>query len=93
MIALTISRHIDRLPRWMKFILTSRDDKKVRLPLQRFKPQVFDLEHSIEVNTFCDIKEFVVSELSELKLTELQSESIVKKAKGCFCMLNFSLRI
>lgn len=84
MIALTISRHIDRLPRWMKFILTSRDDKKVRLPLQRFKPQVFDLEHSIEFNNFCDIKEFVKSELSELKLTELQSESIVRKSEGVF---------
>lgn len=84
MIALTISRHIDRLPRWMKFILTSRDDTKVRLPLQRFKPQVFDLEHSVEMNNFCDIKEFVTSELSELQLTELQSESIVRKSEGVF---------
>ena len=68
-IAQTISRHIERLPKWMKFILTSRDDSKVRLPLQQFKPQVFDLDTPILENNKKDMLEFVKYELSSYEPT------------------------
>lgn len=83
-IAQTIARHIERLPKWIKFILTSRDDSKVRLPLQQFKPQVFDLDTSISDNNKNDMLEFVKYELSSLNPTTEQCKHIVDKSDGVF---------
>lgn len=86
-IAQTISRHVERLPKWMKFILTSRDDTKVRLPLQKFKPQVFDLTLSINELNEKDMMEFVLTELSEMGPSIEQCKNIVNKAEGVFLYL------
>lgn len=86
-IALTIARHIDRMPKWIKFILTSRDDSKVRLPLQKFKPQVFDLTQSINELNKNDMIEFVLTELSEMRPSIEQCKNIVNKSEGVFLYL------
>lgn len=86
-IAQTISRHVERLPKWMKFILTSRDDTKVRLPLQKFKPQVFDLTLSINELNEKDMMEFVLTELSEMGPSIEQCKNIVNKSEGVFLYL------
>lgn len=83
-IAQTIARHVDRLPKWIKFILTSRNDSKVRLPLQDFKPQVVDLESSVIENNIKDIIGYVSSELSYLHLSDLQHQRIANKSEGVF---------
>ena len=83
-IAQTLARHMDRMPQWIKFILTSRDDSKVRLPLQQFKPQVFDLDTSISDNNKNDMLEFVKYELSSLNPTTEQCKHIVDKSDGVF---------
>lgn len=83
-IAQTLARHMDRMPHWMRFILTSRNDSKVRLPLQQFKPQVFDLDTSISDNNKNDMFEFVKYELSSYELTIDQCKHIVEKSNGVF---------
>lgn len=86
-IALTIARHIDRMPKWIKFILTSRDDSKVRLPLQKYHPQVFDLTLSINELNEKDMMEFVLTELSEMGPSIEQCKNIVNKSEGVFLYL------
>lgn len=86
-IAQTIARHVDRLPKWMKFILTSRDDYKVRLPLQKYHPQVFDLSQSTKELNEMDMMEFVSSELAEFQPSLEQCKDIVKRSEGVFLFL------
>ena len=87
-IAQTLSRHMDRMPHWMRFILTSRDDSKVRLPLQRYHPQIFDLEEYVKEKNSEDLLLYVRSELDNLHPTEDQVKQIVDKSQGVFLYLS-----
>ena len=87
-IAQTIARHIDRIPKWIKFILTSRDDSKVMLPLQRYHPQVFDLEEYVKNKNFEDLKLYLKGELESLNPTDEQIQKILSKGQGVFLYLS-----
>lgn len=87
-IAQTLARHMDRMPHWMRFILTSRDDSKVRLPLQKYHPQVFDLEEYVKEKNSEDLLLYVRGELENLHPTEDQVQQIVDKSQGVFLYLS-----
>lgn len=87
-IAQTLARHMDRMPRWMRFILTSRDDSKVRLPLQKYHPQIFDLEEYVKEKNSEDLLLYVREELDDLHPTEEQVQQIVDKSQGVFLYLS-----
>lgn len=87
-IAQTLARHMDRMPQWMRFILTSRDDSKVRLPLQKYHPQVFDLEEYVREKNSEDLLLYVRGELDTLHPTEDQVKLIVDKSQGVFLYLS-----
>lgn len=87
-IAQTLARHMDRMPQWMRFILTSRDDSKVRLPLQKYHPQIFDLEEYIKEKNSEDLLLYVSGELGKLHPTEEQVMQIVNKSQGVFLYLS-----
>lgn len=87
-IAQTLARHMDRMPHWMRFILTSRDDSKVRLPLQKYHPQIFDLEEYVKEKNSEDLLLYVRGELSNLHPTEDQVKLIVDKSQGVFLYLS-----
>lgn len=87
-IALTIARHIDRMPKWIKFILTSRDDSKVRLPLQKYHPQVFDLGEYVKTKNTEDLLLYLKDELKALNPTEEQTQKILRKGQGVFLYLS-----
>lgn len=87
-IAQTIARHIDRMPKWIKFILTSRDDSKVRLPLQKYHPQVFDLEEFVKNKNFEDLQLYLKGELEFLNPTDEQIQKILSKGQGVFLYLS-----
>ena len=84
----TLARHMDRMPHWMRFILTSRDDSKVRLPLQKYHPQVFDLEEYVKEKNSEDLLLYVRGELDNLHPTEDQVQQIVDKSQGVFLYLS-----
>lgn len=87
-IAQTLARHMDRMPQWMRFILTSRDDSKVRLPLQKYHPQVFDLEEYVKKKNSEDLLLYVRGELEMLHPTEDQVRQIVDKSQSVFLYLS-----
>ena len=87
-IAQTLARHMDRMPQWMRFILTSRDDSKVRLPLQKYHPQIFDLEEYVKEKNSEDLLLYVRGELENLHPTEGQVKQIVEKSQGVFLYLS-----
>jgi len=87
-IAQTLARHMDRMPQWMRFILTSRDDSKVRLPLQKYHPQVFDLEEYVKEKNSEDLLLYVRGELEKFNPTEEQVKLIVDKSQGVFLYLS-----
>ena len=87
-IAQTLARHMDRMPQWMRFILTSRDDSKVRLPLQKYHPQIFDLEEYVKKKNSEDLLLYVRGELETLHPTEDQVKQIVDKSQGVFLYLS-----
>lgn len=87
-IALTIARHFERMPKWIKFILTSRDDSKVRLPLQKYHPQVFDLEEYVKTKNDEDLKLYLKGELASLNPTVEQIQKILGKGQGVFLYLS-----
>lgn len=87
-IAQTLARHMDRMPQWMRFILTSRDDSKVRLPLQKYHPQIFDLEEYVREKNSEDLLLYVRGELEEFHPTEEQVKQIVDKSQGVFLYLS-----
>ena len=87
-IAKTLGRHMDRMPQWMRFILTSRDDSKVRLPLQKFHPQIFDLEEYVKEKNSEDLLLYVRGELEKLHPTEEQVRQIIDKSQGVFLYLS-----
>ena len=87
-IAQTLARHMDRMPQWMRFILTSRDDSMVRLPLQKYHPQVFDLEEYVKEKNSEDLLLYVRGELDKLHPTEDQVKQIVDKSQGVFLYLS-----
>lgn len=87
-IAHTLARHMDRMPLWMRFILTSRDDSKVRLPLQMYHPQIFDLEEYVKEKNSEDLLLYVRGELEKLHPTEEQVKQIVEKSQGVFLYLS-----
>ena len=87
-IAQTLARHMDRMPQWMRFILTSRDDSKVRLPLQKYHPQVFDLEEYVKEKNSEDLLLYVRGELEKFNPTEEQVKQIVDKSQEVFLYLS-----
>lgn len=87
-IAQTLARHLNRMPHWMRFILTSRDDSKVRLPLQKYHPQIFDLEEYVKKKNSEDLLFYVRGELEKLHPTEDQVKQIVDKSQGVFLYLS-----
>lgn len=87
-IAQTLARHMDRMPLWMRFILTSRDDSKVRLPLQKYHPQIFDLEEYVKEKNSEDLLLYVRGELEKLHPSEEQVKQIVEKSQGVFLYLS-----
>ena len=87
-IAQTLARHMDRMPHWMCFILTSRDDSKVMLPLQKYHPQIFDLEEYVKEKNSEDLLLYVRGELEKLHPTEDQVKQIVDKSQGVFLYLS-----
>ena len=87
-IAQTLARHMDRMPQWMRFILTSRDDSKVRLPLQKYHPQVFDLEEYVKEKNSEDLLLYVRGKFENLHPTEDQVKQIVDKSQGVFLYLS-----
>lgn len=86
-IALTIARHIDRMPKWIKFILTSRDDSKVRFHLQKYHPQVFDLEEYVITKNSDDLEVYIKSELEKYNPSNSQVKQILEKSQGVFLYL------
>ncbi len=87
-IAQTLARHMDRMPQWIRFILTSRDDSKVRLPLQKYQPQIFDFEEYVKEKNSEDLLLYVREELSNLHPSEEQVRQIVDKSQGVFLYLS-----
>lgn len=87
-IAQTLGRHMDRMPQWMRFILTSRDDSMVRLPLQKYHPQIFDLEKYVKDKNSEDLLLYVRGELEKFHPTEDQVKQIVDKSQGVFLYLS-----
>ena len=87
-IAQTLGRHMDRMPQWMRFILTSRNDSKVRLPLQKYHPQVFDLEEYVKDKNSEDLLLYVRGELEQFHPTVEQVKQIVNKSQGVFLYLS-----
>jgi len=87
-IAQTLARHMGRMPQWMRFILTSRDDSKVRLPLQKYHPQIFDFEEYVKEKNSEDLLLYVRGELGNLHPTEDQVKQIVDKSQGVFLYLS-----
>lgn len=87
-IAQTLARHMSRMPQWMRFILTSRDDSKIRLPLQKYHPQIFDLEEYVKEKNSEDLLLCVCAELKNLRPTEGQVKQIVAKSQGVFLYLS-----
>lgn len=89
-IAQTLARHINRMPHWIRFIITSRNDSKVRLPLQQYNPQVLDLDRFITNKNKEDMIEFLKGELSDFSPTVEQCLKIVEKSEGVFLYLQLT---
>ena len=87
-ISQTLARHIDRLPDWLRFILTSRNDSKVRLPLQKYNPQVFDLDEQVKNLHERDLLHYLQSELRDLHPSDEQLAKILYKSQGVFLYLS-----
>lgn len=68
--------------------MTSRDDSKVRLPLQKYHPQIFDLEAYVKEKNSDDLLLYARGELSNLHPTEEQVQQIVDKSQGVFLYLS-----
>lgn len=90
-IAQTLARHIDRMPTWMRFILTSRNDSKVRLPLQKQHPQIFDLEEFTREMNYKDLQLYIRVELKKYHLTDTQVKQIIDKSQGVFLYLSLCI--
>ena len=86
-IAQTLSRHINKLPRWIRFIITSREDPKVILPLQSFRPQVFDIEEYVIEHNNIDMNTYIQNKLGNLNPTKWQIDSLLSKSQGVFLYL------
>ena len=87
-ISQTLARHMDRMPRWLKFIITSRDDSKVRLPLQNYQPQVLDLEDYVNAQNKEDMLLYLHRELNGMHPSEEQIAQIMQKSQGVFLYLS-----
>lgn len=82
-IAETLSRHVEQLPTWMRFVITSRNDPKVKQALRRFNPQILDVEESSIAHTLDDMKAYLDAELKR----EEFKEELLKRSNGVFLYL------
>lgn len=91
-IAETIARHIERLPRWIRFIITSRNDTKVSLPLSEHKPQIYDLEKQTSDYQRTDMNEYLRSELDGYNLNDDIYKTLIDKSEGIFLYLDLLVK-
>ncbi|MCY1718881.1 toll/interleukin-1 receptor domain-containing protein [Prolixibacteraceae bacterium Z1-6] len=83
-----LADEMDRLPKWFRFILTSREEEEVMNPLQKYKPVHIskNSEHNIK-----DIKQFLRKEFAsfEKDATKLDTivELLLKQSEGIFLYL------
>ena len=88
-IAGTIARHLSRFPKWLKFIVTSRNDDAVQRALQGHQPNVYDLDHIIHKYQEDDMREYLQDELQG-KYSDSVLNSLIRKSSGMFLYLHFA---
>lgn len=86
-IAETLARHIEQLPSWMRFIITSRHDPKVQHALSRFKPQILDIEAKSIAHNLEDMRLYLDTELQGYNIEENVKTELLKRSEGVFLYL------
>lgn len=78
-----ISNTADKLPKWVRFVLTSRPEEAILLPLQAFHPHI--LKPEVNENN-SDIRTYIEKRVKEMygEDTAIDCTPIVEKSEGIF---------
>lgn len=90
-IAETLARHIEQLPSWMRFIITSRHDPKVQHPLSHFKPQILDVEANSIAHNLEDMRLYLNTELQGYNIDENVKTKLLQRSNGVFLYLRLCI--
>ena len=74
---------MDKLPKWVRFVLTSRPEDAVLLPLQAYKPHVLDSQNN---NNTKDILSYIIKKVRENygNISIINCKKIANKSEGIF---------
>lgn len=85
----TLMRNMDQLPKWLKFIVTSRPDATVVTYLKNCGIQFFDTDAQILQSQHNDMMEYLHEELKECSFNDGVLKDIIAKSQGMFLYLHF----
>ena len=85
-----IAQYRDRFPKWMKFVITSRDDAVVRTTLGSMNPNVYDLDQRISRYQKQDMRAFLTATLAECRFSEAVFDTLIEKSEGMFLYLRYA---
>lgn len=86
-IAETLARHIEQLPSWMRFIITSRHDPMIQHALSHFKPQILDIEAKSIAYNLEDMRLYLNTELQGCNIEEDVKTELLQRSDGVFLYL------
>ena len=85
----TLMRNMDQLPKWLKFIVTSRPVATVVTYLKNRGIQFFDTDAQIRQSQHNDMMEYLHEELKECSFNDEVLKDIIAKSQGMFLYLHF----
>lgn len=86
-IAETVARHLDQMPSWIRFIITSRHDPYVKNVFKRFHPQVLDIEKNASDHNLEDMSMYLNAEMNGTDVSDGVKNELLKKSNGVFLYL------
>ena len=89
-VARMIARYRDRFPKWLKFVITSRDDAAVRVALGSMNPNVYALDKKIRQYQRQDMLAYLKATLAECGFTEDVYDTLIEKSEGMFLYLRYA---
>ena len=88
-VAAMIAQYRDRFPKWLKFVITSRDDAAVRTALGSMNPDVYSLDEEIKRYQRQDMRAFLHAALAERHFSEDVYDILIKKSEDMFLYLRY----
>ena len=88
-VAAMIAQYRDRFPKWLKFVITSRDDAAVRTALGSMNPDVYSLDEKIKRHQRQDMRAFLKAALAECHFSEDVYDILIEKSEDMFLYLRY----